>query len=385
MENQNRAGHFVQGAGFKTFVPAKLPPNPPIQNDSEMQQLLMLAERHLGQLNGITQFLPNPDLFVAMYVRKEALLSAQIEGTQASFIDVLNAEYKNEQSDDTDEVVNYVQAMNWGLQALETLPICLRLIRNIHYILIQNTRGSDKRPGEFRTSQNWIGTANCDLTEAVFVPPSVPDMNVALNDLEQFFHKEDDMSAIMKIALIHAQFETIHPFLDGNGRIGRLLITFGLCRHKLLDKPLLYLSYYFKQNRFEYYERLMNVRLKGDWEGWIKFFLKGVIDVSIEATISAKNIFRLKEKCTTQLHGNPNSNRYHYQLLDILFERPIIRRDQIVDRLKISNPTAGNVIKTFCDLGLLLDMTPEQNRKKRYLFKPYIQILSKGTELKEES
>ena len=385
MENQNRAGRFVQCDGFKTFVPAKLPPNPPVRNDSEMQRLLMLAERHLGQLNGITQILPNPDLFVTMYVKKEALLSAQIEGTQASFVDVLNAEYKAEQGDETEEIVNYVNAMNWGLEELENLPLCLRLIRNIHELLIHNTRGSDKRPGEFRTSQNWIGTANCNLTEAVFVPPSVPDMNAALRDLENYFHEKDDISALVKIALIHAQFETIHPFLDGNGRIGRLLITFWLCQQGILDKPLLYLSYYFKKNRLEYYDRLMNVRLKGDWEGWIKFFLQGVVEVSKEATMSAKDILRLKEDCTARLHESSSCNHYHYKLFDFLFERPLVRRSQIADLLKISNPTAGNILKTFCDLNILYDVTPAKNRNKRYAFAPYIQILSKGTEPAEDS
>ena len=253
--------------GYKSFVPAKLPPDPPIVFDAEMQALLSLADRKLGRLDGITQILPNPELFVAMYVKKEAVLSSQIEGTQASFVDVLSAEYNqmdNQRRDDISEVVNYVNAMNWGLSELSHSPLSLRLIRNIHKKLLQNTRGSHRNPGEFRTSQNWIGPPGCTLNTATFVPPTVPDMENALSDLEKFFYEDDYMPVLVKIALIHAQFETIHPFLDGNGRMGRLLITFWLCQQEILTKPLLYLSYYFKQNRTEYYDRLMAVRKKGD-------------------------------------------------------------------------------------------------------------------------
>ena len=277
MEFLNRAGYFMNAnAGYKSFVPAKLPPDPPIQFDAEMQTLLSLADRKLGRLDGVTQILPNPELFVAMYVKKEAVLSSQIEGTQASFVDVLSAEYNqadDQRRDDVSEVVNYVNAMNWGLDKLGEFPLSLRLIRNIHAKLLQNTRGSHRNPGEFRTSQNWIGPAGCTLNTATFVPPTVPDMEVALGDLEKYFYEEDYTPALVKIALIHAQFETIHPFLDGNGRMGRLLITFWLCQQEILTKPLLYLSYYFKKNRTEYYDRLMDVRKKGDWESWIKFFL----------------------------------------------------------------------------------------------------------------
>lgn len=278
MEHPNRAGYFMNtNVGYKSFVPAKLPPDPPIQFDAEMQSLLSQADRKLGRLDGITQILPNPELFVAMYVKKEAVLSSQIEGTQASFVDVLSAEYNqvdDQRRDDVGEVVNYVNAMNWGLSELESFPLSLRLIRNIHAKLLHNTRGANRNPGEFRKSQNWIGPAGCTLNTATFVPPTVTDMEVALGDLENYLYQDDYMPALIKIALIHAQFETIHPFLDGNGRMGRLLITFWLCQQEILTKPLLYLSYYFKKNRTEYYDRLMDVRKKGDWENWIKFFLK---------------------------------------------------------------------------------------------------------------
>lgn len=280
MEYANRAGFFMNSAvGYKSFVPAKLPPNPPIQYDDELQGLLSLADRKLGRLDGVTQILPNPELFVAMYVKKEAVPSSQIEGTQASFVDVLSTEYNqadDQRHDDVKEVINYVDAMNWGLEQLSSFPLSLRLIRNIHARLIRDTRGANKNPGEFRASQNWIGPAGCTLNTATFVPPTVPDMNVALGDLELFIHQEDFIPALVKIALIHAQFETIHPFLDGNGRMGRLLITFWLCQQNILTKPLLYLSFYFKKNRAEYYDRLMAVRKNGDWENWIKFFLRGM-------------------------------------------------------------------------------------------------------------
>ncbi|MBQ2801247.1 MAG: Fic family protein [Lachnospiraceae bacterium] len=218
MEHPNRAGYFMNSnVGYKSFVPAKLPPDPPVQYDAELQTLLSLADRKLGRLDGITQILPNPELFVAMYVKKEAVLSSQIEGTQASFVDVLSAEYNqadDQRRDDISEVVNYVNAMNWGLDELERFPLSLRLIRNIHAKLLQNTRGSHRNPGEFRKSQNWIGPAGCTLSSATFIPPTVPDMEAALGDLETYFYQEDFTPALIKIAMIHAQFETIHPFLE---------------------------------------------------------------------------------------------------------------------------------------------------------------------------
>lgn len=384
MEFANRAGYFMNaGAGYKSFVPAKLPPEPPIQFDAEMQTLLSLADRKLGRLDGVTQILPNPELFVAMYVKKEAVLSSQIEGTQASFADVLSAEYNqidDQRRDDIGEVVNYVSAMNWGLGKLEDLPLSLRLIRNIHAKLLQNTRGSHRNPGEFRTSQNWIGPAGCTLNTATFVPPTVPDMEAALGDLERYFYEEDDTPALVKIALIHAQFETIHPFLDGNGRIGRLLITFWLCQQKILTRPLLYLSYYFKKNRTEYYDRLMDVRRKGDWENWVKFFLKGVAEVADEATYSARAILDLKDECTKRLYEEEAGGNYQ-RLLDVLFEQPFIKRTDVVELLGVSNPTAGNIIDTFCRMGVLEDCDPGRSRNKMYAFGRYIDILDKGTEL----
>ena len=384
MEYQNRAGYFMRGNGYKSFVPAPLPPDPPIQFDSEMQNLLSLADRKLGRLDGITQILPNPDLFVAMYVRKEAVLSSQIEGTQASFADVLSAEYNqndDQRRDDIGEISNYVRAMNWGLRDLDHFPLSLRLIRNIHKELLQNTRGSHRNPGEFRQSQNWIGPAGCTLSTATFVPPSVPDMEKALGDLELYLYSDDNLPALIKIAIVHAQFETIHPFLDGNGRMGRLLITFWLCEKEILSKPLLYLSYYFKSHRAEYYDRLMDVRLRGNWEDWIKFFLRGVAEVADESTDSARAILKLKEDCSNSLYEKDSNNSNYQHLLNALFEMPLVRRSDVVKILEVSNPTAGNILSAFCELGILVDLYPEKSRNKLYAFKAYIDILNKGTEI----
>ena len=385
MKYANRAGFFMNSAvGYKSFVPAKLPPNPPIQYDDELQGLLSLADRKLGRLDGVTQILPNPELFVAMYVKKEAVLSSQIEGTQASFVDVLSTEYNqadDQRHDDVKEVINYVDAMNWGLEQLASFPLSLRLIRNIHARLIHNTRGANKNPGEFRTSQNWIGPAGCTLNTATFVPPTVPDMNVALGDLELFIHQEDFIPALVKIAMIHAQFETIHTFLDGNGRMGRLLITFWLCQQNILTKPLLYLSFYFKKNRAEYYDRLMAVRKNGDWENWIKFFLRGIAEVSDEATESARAILKIKEDATNALYKKDRTNSNYQRLLNYLFEQPFIKRSDVEQYLDVSNPTAGSILEVFCQMNILVDCTPDKARNKMYAFGKYLDILNSGTEL----
>ncbi len=381
-----RAGMVMNTTrGYSAFIPAKLPPDPPIVIDSEMQKLLSLADLKLGRLDGITQILPNPELFVAMYVKKEAVLSSQIEGTQASLVDVLNtpsSETNDRAYNEVIEVVNYVNAMNWGLQNLSTLPLSLRLIRNIHKILLEDVRGSNKNPGEFRKTQNWIGPQGCTLETATFIPPTVVEMEKAMADLENYMYEDDDVPALIKIALIHAQFESIHPFLDGNGRMGRLLITFWLCQQEILTHPLLYLSYYFKQNRLEYYDRLMAVRTKGDWENWIKFFLRGIASVSDEATESAKKIIGLQSKYSEMLLQNDKSNNNYTVLLNLLFERPIITKKEISETLGISLPTANTIVETFCNLGILYDKTPDKKRYKTFVFGEYLAILQKGTELR---
>ena len=379
-----RSGKIIKTeTGYEAFIPNPLPPNPNIEIDNEMQSLLSIADNELGRLDGIATILPNPDLFIGMYVRKEAVLSSQIEGTQASLVDILTPPTKtlSDAKKNIEEIINYVDAMNFGLKRLETLPLSLRLIREIHAILLKNVRGSEKEPGEFRRSQNWVGLNDCDLNNATYVPPPVEEMNKGMADLENYFYDKSYVPALIKIALIHAQFETIHPFLDGNGRTGRLLITFWLCQQKILSKPLLYLSYYFKQHRDEYYSRLMDVRLKGYWEQWIKFFLNGVAITAKEARTSATEILNLKERYTELLNKYSTSTNSYIRMLNYLFEYPIITRKSLEEKLKISSPTAGELIKSFVDLGILEDVTPQKTRKKEYCFTDYLNILKRGTEL----
>ena len=324
-----RAGRYIrQPTGYSAFIPASLPPSPPVCLEGELQALLSLADLALGRLDGSIQTLPNPDLFVFMYVRKEAVLSSQIEGTQSSLQDLLAAEARvlsPERPRDVDEVINYVGAMNHGLARLADLPVSVRLIREIHERLMHGVRGSHLTPGELRRSQNWIGPGGCTLAEAAFVPPPPDDVPRLLSDLERFLHAESDLPALIRIGLAHAQFETIHPFLDGNGRVGRLMITFLLCERHVLGRPVLYLSHYFKRHRAEYYERLQAVRDAGDWEGWLAFFLRGVADVSAQATETARRILALREAHRTVIAerlGRAAGNGH--RVLQRLYDRPIV-------------------------------------------------------------
>lgn len=316
-----------------------------------------------------------------MYVKKEAVLSSQIEGTQASLIDVLDTDdVDKEKEKSVEEVVNYIQAMNYGLKRLEQLPLSLRLIKEIHGILLENVRGGEKCPGDFRKSQNWIGPTGCTLATATFVPPPFYEMEKAMGDLEIFFYEGDDLPPLIKIGLIHAQFETIHPFLDGNGRMGRLLITFWLCQQKILSQPLLYLSYFFKMNRAEYYDRLMDIRLKGDWENWIKFFLKGISYVSVEATETAKNILKIKEEHTKLINDNIRNPVNGLKLLEKLFENPVLTINRVANILTVSYPTANALVSDFCKLGILR-YNPKVQRNKKFKYTQYIELLETGTEL----
>jgi len=313
-----------------------------------------------------------------MYVQKEAVLSSQIEGTQASLIDIFDSDQSRDKREDIGDIVNYVGAMNYGLERLKEFPLSLRLLREIHQVLLSSGRGSKRCPGEFRTSQNWIGAPGCTLNEATFVPPSVPDMNEAMGDLEIYLHEEDGLPPLIKIALAHAQFETIHPFLDGNGRMGRLLITFWLCQQNILSQPLLYISYFFKKNRHEYYDRLMEIRNTGDWEQWIKFFLRGIAETSEEAISTAKEILSLKKVCEDMI---VKSNNNYRQLLDFLFISPVTDKQEVAEKLNVSQPTANRIVEQFCELGILVDQRPESKRYKRYAFTKYLAILSRGTEV----
>lgn len=364
-----RAGRLIQQIeGYRAFIPAPLPPDPPPVFDAELIGLLSRADRALGRLDGITSVLPNPDLFVAMFVRQEAVLSSQIEGTQSTLDDVLQFELDEEGADlakDVGAVVNYVNAMNYGLGRLKDLPLCLKLIKEIHDRLLRGVRGGDKTPGDFRRTQNWIGPTGCSLNSASFVPPPVHEMLPALDNLERFLHDSDSFPVLIHCALVHAQFETIHPFIDGNGRVGRLLITFLLCQRKVLHRPLLYLSSYLKAHRAEYYDRLMAIRLSGDWEGWLKFFLRGVFLVSQAASDTARKILELRERHRQKVKVQP--------LLDYLFEQPLVSIPMVQARLGCAFPTATKYIEQFAEEGLLRETTGFQ-RNRRYRFDSYLAL-----------
>ncbi len=378
MLGTSRAGQYIeQVEGYRAFIPKPLPPTPDIMMDQEMWNLLSQADRALGRLDGATDALPNPDLFVFMYVRKEAVLSSQIEGTQASLIDVLEFESQAIEPDNPQEVaevVNYVSAVNYGLERLKELPISLRLIREIHQKLMSGVRGSERNPGEFRRSQNWIGAGGCSLSDATYVPPPPHEMLQCLDNLEKFLHNPRPMPTLIKVGLAHAQFETIHPFLDGNGRTGRLLITFLLCEQNILQRPLLYISYYFKKYRAEYYDRLQAVRDRGDWEGWLKFFLRGVYEVAQEAAATARKIVNLKEEhrqLVLNAMGRRSGNAI--ALLENLYFRPIFTVEHAQAITSLSYPNANTLIKDLSAIGLLQEITG-QKRNRAFSYAPYLAV-----------
>lgn len=374
-----RSGQYVkQVEGYEAFIPKPLPPIPPINMDEELTRLLSDSDRALGRLDGITTVLPNPDLFVTMYVRHEAVLSSQIEGTQSTLEDVLqfDIDEKGERRPkDIIEVVNYVKAMNYGLKRLEEFPLSLRLIREIHERLLEGVRGENHSPGEFRNIQNWIGPQNCILTTAAFVPPPVHEMHVALDDFENFLHKQNTLPILIHCGLAHAQFETIHPFIDGNGRTGRLLITFLLCEQKILSLPLLYLSHFLKANKAEYYDHLMDIRNKGDWEKWLKFFLRGIYEVSQAATITARSILKMREEHRNRISEKLKGSALGLRLLDHLFERPLITVQLASQHMECAYVTANKLIEQFSQLGLLQEQTGWK-RNRIYRYEPYLALFA---------
>ena len=381
-EKQYRAGRYIQQPNrYSAFMPMVLPPTPEIQYDGELQTLLSKADRALGRLDGSIQTLPDPDMFVFMYIRKEAVLSSQIEGTQSSLNDLLEAEAAiadTQRPGDVSEVLNYVKAMNYGLERLAELPISVRLIREIHEQLMRGVRGKHAQPGELRRSQNWIGPGGSTLNDAVFVPPPPHEVEGLLSDLEKFIHQDNDIPALIKIGLIHAQFETIHPFLDGNGRVGRLLIAFFLCHKEILLKPVLYLSHWFKLHRARYYELLQNIRDRGEWEEWLKFFLEGVAIVSLEATETARAIVAMREdhrRRITDCFGRSAGNGL--RILESLYTHPFIDTAMVRDKLNITFPPAADLIKRFVDADLLVEIT-EQKRYRVYQYFPYVRLFSES-------
>jgi Fic family protein len=377
-----RAGTYQpQPEGYRAFMPAPLPPTPPVSITGDLQRLLSEADRALGRLDGSVQTLPNPDLFVYMYVRKEAVLSSQIEGTQSSLQDLLAAEAQvldEHRPRDVDEVVNYVRAMKHGLARLADLPVSVRLIREIHAELLRGVRGSRLTPGELRRSQNWIGPPGSTLAEASFVPPPPTEVPAALGALEAFLQEQDELPMLVRIGLAHSQFETIHPFRDGNGRVGRLLITFLLCERGALRKPVLYLSHYFKRHRQSYYERLQAVRDAGDFEGWLVFFLRGVAEVSAQAADTARRILELREqhrRAITDRLGRAAGNGH--RVLEQLYEKPILSAKEVQALLGTTYAGANQIVQRLVDLQIVSEITG-QARHRRFRYDAYVRLFDEA-------
>lgn len=377
-----RTGNIAkQLTGYFAFIPKPLPPAPQLALDSEMVQLLSDADRSLGRLNGLAGIISDPDLFVYLYIRKEALLSSQIEGTQCSLEDVLGDPNPSVREEDLEKISNYVRAMNQGLERLKDFPISLRLIRELHAVLLQGVRGSSKTPGEFRTSQNWIGNPGATPETAEFVPPPPHEILSMMSALEKYLHSDDGLPPLIRAALAHAQFETIHPFLDGNGRLGRLLITFLLCGWGVMDKPLLYLSYFFKSNRSEYYARLMGVRTKGDWESWVKFFLRGVAETSKMASQAAIEIHQLHQSDLIKIQ-TLRSQGMAMKVFQAFCRFPVSTVPGLVREIQGSNQqTVNRAVHQLIDAGILKQV--DQNRRNRkFVYIRYLEILRRDTNLR---
>jgi len=387
MNKADRIGRYVKssvvaGESFRAYVPQPLPPEPPIDM-TDLYPLLDKATSALGRLDGMSMVLPDASLFLYMYVRKEAVLSSQIEGTQSSLSDLLLFESEAATGvplDDVTEVSRYVAAMNFGLERLQDFPLSLRLIREIHAKLMENARGGNKQPGEFRTSQNWIGGTRPGT--AKFVPPPADEVMGCLDRFERFLHDEESRSrlpVLVRIALAHVQFETIHPFLDGNGRLGRLLITFILCAEGILKAPLLYISLYLKANRQAYYDHLQSVRESGDWEAWIAFFLTGVIETANQATETAQSILHLFAKDRAAIESSGKSNATVLTIHANLQRHPLVTTSKLKDLCSVSLPTVLRNLSVLEDLGIVKEVTGK-DRNKLFAYSSYLEILNKGTE-----
>lgn len=386
MDKKQRVGQYVKssavgGESYEAYIPQNIPPTHPPLDMSSLYLLLDQASTALGRLDGMSMLLPDPSLFLYMYIRKEAVLSSQIEGTQSSLSDLLlfeSQEMPGVPIDDVTEVSCYVSAMKYGIERLKTFPLSLRLIREIHGKLMEKGRGSHKLPGEFRTSQNWIGGSRPG--NASFVPPPPERMMEILGELEKFFHDDKQkLPPLIKAALAHVQFETIHPFLDGNGRLGRLLITFILCVEGVLKEPLLYLSLYFKTNREAYYDHLQSVRETGDWESWIRFFLNGVIYTANQANETAQAILHLFNKDRATIEKYPKATTTDLTI-HTYFQRHIISTTtKIRETCHISLPTVIRSLTTLEGLGIIKEITGKE-RHKIYVYQEYLDILNRGTE-----
>jgi len=380
-----RSGNFKQTAtGYTAFYPTNLPPQPLITLDGDLQLLLSKADRALGGLNVVVTILPNPDLFVGMFIQKEALLSSQIEGTQSSLVDILGADENHEPTADVGEVVNYVKAMRHGLKRLniDDFPMSLRLLREIHGILMQQVRGGKPNltPGEFRTMQNWIGGSN--PSNARFVPPPADVITELLNAFESYLHEDDDLPPLVRCALIHYQFETIHPFNDGNGRIGRLLIALYLVWQGVLEEPMLYLSAYLKAHQQEYYDRLTQVRKSGNYEAWIRFFLEGVCEVSHMVLETTKRVQALERTDSDRLISEGEGS-HGVSLLRALLLQPVVMAKDVANIVDVGYTKANSLIATCERLGILKQIS-KGKRNRRFIYQSYVDILAEGTELSSD-
>lgn len=378
----DRAGYWKTNLSgemaYQSFVPSPLPPTPPIEISEDILEQLIKANSQLAILESVATRIPDVDLFVSMYVRKEALMSSQIEGTQATLEDVLDPLIEDNTNRNVADVVNYIKATEYAIRRLHELPLCNRLLKETHAILMEGVRGQEKNPGEFRCSQNWIGGKGSTLRNAKYIPPSPDDMTEAMSDLEKYINADDRLDGLIRAALIHYQFETIHPFLDGNGRIGRLLITLFLMEKKILTTPALYISYFLKKNRVEYYDRMTEVRSKGNYEQWVKFFLQALAESAKDAIAAIDELTALHDKNVDLVAGMGRASKNAMLVFRYLEANPIIEIGKTAEALGITFGTASNVVERLSSAGIL-EQTTTDRRNRTFAYKDYLAILRKGT------
>lgn len=368
-------------AEYQSFVPAPLGSVLPIDLPEGTVRLLGACSRKLGELEGMLRFVPNAQMYLAMYVRKEALLSAQIEGTQCTFDDILNPENADLAQRDVADVVNYIKATEFAVKRMNDLPLCMRLLREVHSILLSGVRGAERQPGTIRSTQNWIGPGGATLKNATYIPPNVDDMNDALRDLEEFINGTDDVDPIIKAALVHYQFETIHPFLDGNGRLGRLLITLSLMNDHALSAAVFYPSYQLKLRRGEYYEHLMDVRENGTYAKWVGFFCDCLLASAKDAIGSLERLVNLHNRNVTLINGSlGRASANGQRLLELLEGNPIVDVAFVAGKLDIARTTASNLVGDFVELGILLQREKGKQRYRTFLYEDYLAILRQGSD-----
>lgn len=379
----NRAGCLVTNLSgemaYQSFRPNPLPPEPPIEMSNELIAKLIDANRRLATLDGLSSRIPNMDLFVSMYVRKEALLSSQIEGTQCTLDDILNPFAEENTNLNVSDVVNYIRAEEYAINRLQTLPLCNRLIKETHAVLMEGVRGQEKNPGEFRYSQNWIGGQGSTLRNARYIPPNPEDMVDAMSDLEKYMNGEDSLDPLIQAALIHYQFETTHPFLDGNGRVGRLLIMLFLMEKKILSAPSLYISYFLKMNRVEYYDRMTQVRKTGDYEQWVLFFLQALSDSAEDAIQTIDRLTEIHNRNVQKFNSMTKRQQTNaINFLIYLEKNPIVDIQKTATALNLSYNTAAKNVASFVDNGIL-QQTEKSGRAKIYSYVDYLAVLRKDT------